>query len=72
MLDNLVSKIRQRKSTIPTRQDIADVLESVGEPGIKQQEKLETVESLFSNLGHGHKNNQGHDLLDDLEGYGQW
>lgn len=49
-----------------TRQDIADLLKSIGAPGEKRDEKLEAVKQL------GKINRQGHGLELTLDGYGEY
>lgn len=46
-----------------TREDIATLLKSIGEPGDKQEEKMQAVQELSKT------NRQGHDLSETLESY---
>lgn len=52
----------QKQSKI-TRQDISDLLTSIGKPGEKQNEKLQVLQDL------GKKNRQGYDLSVTAETY---
>jgi len=49
-----------------TRVDIAQLLESIGKPGEKQDEKLKAIKEL--NIS----NSQGHGLETTLDGYGEF
>lgn len=46
-----------------TREDIANLLISIGEPGEKQDEKMQAVQELNRN------NRQGHGIHETLESY---
>lgn len=48
---------------IRTRQDMADLLASIGKPGEKRDEKFAAVAELNK------QNYQGHDVTDTLESY---
>lgn len=52
---------------VPSRQDIADLLASVGKPGEKREEKRQVVQHLFEEGGWKSTNFQGHSLFDDIE-----
>lgn len=54
------------KGEIPKNADINDLLESIGAPGEKREEKTEAVKRLFDELGHHGTNFQGHAVWDDL------
>jgi hypothetical protein len=54
------------KNKTVTKEDIAAVLSSIGEPGEKQDEKIATIKEL------GLKNFQGVPLEDTLDVYEEW
>lgn len=72
MLDEIAIRIEQRQSKIPTRADISDLLASVGDPGLEQDEKRLRIGELFTRLGANPHNSQGHSVLDDLESYEEY
>ncbi len=49
-----------------TRQDIADLLKSIGKPGEKRDDKLKAVQELEL------KNNQGHSVESTLDSYAEF
>lgn len=64
----IITRIKER-GTPPTRQDVADVLASIGVPGENQAEKVAAVKQLFDETGHRNINFQGHSVYDDLGEY---
>lgn len=51
---------------IRTRQDMADLLASIGKPGENREEKLAAVTALNK------QNRQGHDVLTTVESYSEF
>lgn len=49
-----------------SREDIGELLESIGEPGEKQEEKLQALQELSQS------NRQGHDISLTAETYSQF
>ena len=70
-MNEVLSKILD-KGTEPTRQDIADLLESIGKPGEKKEEKKKAVESLYEEGAWRSINFQGVSAFEDLESYAQY
>lgn len=72
MIDEIADRIRARGTHVPTRQDIADLLRSVGKSGQYPEAKRAAVQELLSRLHHSGLNSQGFSLLEDLESYGEF
>lgn len=51
---------------IVTRQDLADLLTSIGRPGENREEKLAAVGAFNK------QNRQGHDILTTVESFSEW
>lgn len=67
---NDVTKSKRDKAGPLSRQDIADVLVSVGLPGQKRDEKVQVIKDLCKARGDGETNNHG--VWDTLEDYPQY
>lgn len=67
-MEQVLSRILNSEGP-PTRQDIADLLASIGSPGKKRTQKAAAVKRLFDELGHSGLNAQGHHVADDLTSY---
>lgn len=57
------------KGEVPKMADISAVLAEAGAPGEKQDEKVQVIKDLFSQLGVSGHTFQGHAVWDDLESY---
>lgn len=55
-----------------TLSDISAVLEEVGKPGQKQDEKLERIKELFDAKGESGTNFQGVAIWDSLESFPEY
>lgn len=55
-----------------TLSDISAVLEEVGKPGQKQDEKLERIKELFDAKGESGTNFQGIAIWDSLESFPEY
>lgn len=55
-----------------TLSDISAVLEEVGKPGQKQEEKLERIKELFEAKGEGSTNFQGLAIWETLESFPEY
>lgn len=55
-----------KKKTVISRQDIADLLKSIGEPGAKRTQKFQAVQSLER------KNRQNHGVELTLDSYPEY
>lgn len=70
-MNELVSKIRARGKGI-NRQDIAELLASVGGPGEKREDKTQAVLDLYKQVGANPNNSQGHSVIDTLMTWGEF
>lgn len=50
-MDEVISRV-MNKGGLPDRQDIADLLASIGKPGEKREEKRRAVLELIDETGH--------------------
>jgi hypothetical protein len=64
MSESLVEKLKAQNTV--SREDIATLLSSVGEPGKKRKEKVEAVQSL------NRSNGQGYGVEQTLESYSEF
>ncbi len=60
------------KSEVPTRADIARLLEACGKPGENHEEKVGIIRRLFDEMGLAGTNPQGYHVADDLTDYEQF
>lgn len=70
-METLIAELKE-SGRIPTREDIARLLASVGAPGEKRDEKKAAVRELFSQIGRSSNNFQGHDIELGLDSYGEY
>lgn len=60
-MDNVIEKYKNKPDL--SREDVADILKSIGKPGEKQDEKIATITQL------GKANFQGHNIALALTSY---